>query len=272
MSDVDALTADFAAKHPDGFARLLGRGNTNDIAEILSQLPATVRASIVARLPGSRIAQLLDLDEDAFQQWLVDAPYDHAVTLLSRVPRERRLSIVDSLTDRERRHRFLRHLRYPAHSVGALVGDVLYRISVDAQAADVLNDLRAGGAEEPWRIVAVDSNGRYAGGVDLWRFVASDKVIGTIRDYMLDVPSILPETPIASAVHREDWLRHNWLPVVDHRRQVLGGVSRARVFEAAGQDTMDRSGGGPVFSDLMSELVYVLAALLDGVLSRRNSA
>jgi hypothetical protein len=49
-------------------------------------------------------------------------------------------------------------------------------------------------------------------------------------------------------------------------------VSRAKLFEAAGLDTMDRSGADAVFSDLMAELVYVLAALLDGLLSRRNTA
>ena len=237
-----------------------------------TKLPAALRASIVARLPGSRIVQLLDLDEDESRQWIVDAPHDHAVTLLSRIPRERRLSIVNSLADRERRLRLLRHLQFPAHSVGSMVGDVLYRINVDEQAADVLDNLRAGGAEEPWRIVAVDSNGQYAGGVDLWRLVASDKLVGTIRDYMLDVPSILPETPIADAVSREDWLRHNWLPVVDHRRHVLGGVSRAKLFGAAGQNTMGRSKIDPVFSDLMSDLVYVFAALLDGVLSRGKAS
>lgn len=272
MSDVDALTADFSAKHPDAFVRILGRGSTDDIANLLIKLPAALRASIVARLPGSRIVQLIDLDEDKTRQWIVDAPIDQAVTLLSRIPRERRLSLVNSLADRKRRLRLLRLLQYPDHSVGALVGEVLYRINVDAQAADVLSDLRAGRAEEPWRIVAVDSNDRFAGGVDLWRLVASDKLVGPIRDYMLDVPSILPETPIESAVHREDWLTHNWLPVVDHRRQVLGGVSRAKLFGAAGRDTMDRSGADPAFSGLMSELVYVLAALLDGVLSRRHTS
>ena len=124
MTEPDFLNADFARKHPDLFARSLGRGEAEEIAAVLEALPIAVAASIVSRLPASKVQALQALDQQLDEKWLANAPVEDAKTLLSRMPRERSLMLVNSLTSRKRRHRLLQYLNYPAHSIGALVTDV----------------------------------------------------------------------------------------------------------------------------------------------------
>lgn len=272
MADVDPLSADFARRFPDSFARVLGRGDAKEVSRVLEKLPPGIKASIVARLPASRLEPLLSSRRHAPEQWLVDAPFDDAITLLSRIPRERRLALVNSLSDRDRRRRLLRHQQYPAHSVGALVSDVPLRISTDSPAADVLRELRGLEGDDPGPLVVIDAEGRYLGLLDRWRLMAQHSPVGTARDFVRKVSPIYPEMSIASVAQNPDWHTHNWLPVVDHGRRILGGVSRARVFGAAGVQKSKVGSASDVMIDLMTDLVYVLGALLDRVLARRGSS
>jgi Mg/Co/Ni transporter MgtE len=272
MAESDPLTADFATKYPDSFARVLAEADANEISTILTDLPPAIAASIVARMPASRINQLLDPGEPRTEQWLAKASFDDAVTLLSRIPRERRLAMVNSLADRNRRQKLLRHQQYPTHSVGALVGDVLMSVKVDTDAAKVMRELRSLDEDDPGAVVIVDAEGRYFGLANLWRLLAMERAAGKIADYALKIAPVYPETPIVSAAQNEDWLKHNWLPVVDHKMRVLGSVSRARVFRAA--NTFERKEGdsADVIFSLLSESVYVLGGLLDRVLIRGNKS
>lgn len=272
MSDADALTTGFASRHPDAFARVLGRARSDEILVALGSLPDDLRARVVSRLPGPRLLEIIDVDAQVSVDWLKSASHDDAIAMLSRLPRERRLALVNALSDRSRKLRLLRQLRYPAHCVGSLVDDILQRVYVGTEASKALADLRASGTEEAWRIVAVDDNGRFAGSVDLWRLLASEKVSGTIAGYTLTISPILPETPIASAALRDEWLRYNWLPVVDHRGHVLGGVSRAHLLHAARGHASDRSDTGDFFALMLGDMAHVLGKLMENILSRRDTA
>lgn len=270
MTDIDPLMADFATRFPDSFARVLSRASANDVSRALGQLPPRIKASIVARLPGAQVTQLLNSGKHTPELWLADASFDDAVMLLSRLPRERRLAMVNSLRDSKRRQRLLRHQQYPAHSVGALVGDILLRIRLDASAKDVAHELREIGGDDPVTIVVVDSDGCYAGLLNLWRLLARDRPVGKVRDYVRTVAPISPETPIPSAVRNEGWFDHDWLPVVDQKQRVLGAVSRARLYRAARAFSVQEQGATDAFLEIVSGSVYALGALLESVLSRRS--
>lgn len=272
MTDVDPFAADFGAKFPDSFARILGRASTNDVSKMLEKLPPDVKASIVARLPGAQINELLNSGKHEPEKWLEDASFDDAVTLLSRIPRERRLAIVNSLGDRKRRQRLLRHQQYPTHSVGALVSDVLLRISLDSDAADVVRELREIAGDDPEKMIVVDRDGCYAGLLNLWRLLASDPPAGKIRDYVRKTAPIYPETPILSAIQNEDWFNHNWLPVVDQKQRVLGSVSRALLFRTARSFKVKEQSAADVIFELMAGSVTVLGALLERVLVRGKTS
>lgn len=272
MADIDPLSLDFATRHPDSFGRIIGRGEAEESSEILEKLPPQIKASIISRLPAARIEQLLNSGRHDPEEWLVDAPFDDALNLLSRIPRDRRLAVVNSLGDRGRRQRLLRHQQYPAHCAGSITRDIRMRISADALAADVLTELRDLQGEDPGPLVVVDADGAYLGVVDRWRLIIGDPPVGRVRDYAIDVRPIRPETPIASVAQNEDWHVRNWLPVVDHRKRVLGGVSRATVFRATRQQADSKRGLGDLFVDLAADLVYVLGSLVERIITRRSAS
>lgn len=267
MSDVDALNADFARKHPDAFANVLVRGEEAEINTILNRLPPAVAVMVASRLPMSRMSELLRDHEDAVASWLADAPVNDAITLLGRIPRERCLALVNSLADRERRRRFLQYLQYPSHSVGALVTDVPLKFAADTPAEKVLADLREIDTDTTGPAVVILSEGRYLGLLDIWKLYAGEAVSGPIRNYLTAAPPLYAETPVASAIADPGWYSYNWLPVIDHEERVLGGVSRARLFSATQRRSSGRRRSAGVFEPLSKDMLYVSGKLLGRVWS-----
>lgn len=262
MVDIDPLSLDFAVRHPDSFARVLGRAGVAESSQIVESLPPQRKAAIVARLPAARIIEMLDSGKHDPARWLVDAPFDDAVNLLSRIPRERRLALVNGLPDRLRQRRLLRHQQYPAHSVGALVSDIRVRLSAESPAADVLAELRELETEDPGPIVIVDADGRYVGGLDRWRLLMQNPPAGVVKDYLVPIRALHPETPVAAVLTDVQWHARNWLPVIDHRRRVLGAVMRAAVFRATGPGAHASRFGSDILVELLADLVYVCEAAL----------
>lgn len=262
MDDIDRLSLDFAIRHPDSFARTLGRGEFDECERILESLPADRKAAIVARLPPTHVRQLLDSERHRPADWLVDAPFDDAVTLLSRIPRDRRLALVNSLDDRDRQRQLLRHQQYPAHSVGALVAEIPLRVGAESAAAEVLAELRKLDDDAQGPVVIVDTEGRYLGVLDRWRLVLRSPRSGTVRDYLVAVRALRPETPVVAVATSDEWHTRNWMPVIDHQRRVLGAVSRERVLRAAGEYSESAQRGGDILLDLLADIVYLFEALL----------
>lgn len=271
MTEIDPLTLDFAARHPDSFARALGRGGVDDVAGLVDRLPPERRAAIVARLPGPHVRRLLDTDEHRPADWLVSASFDDAVSLLSRVPRERRLALINGLDDRNRKQQLLRNQQYPSHSVGALVGDVPLRLSAETPASEVLAELREIGPGDPGPIVVVDGSGRYVGVLDRWQLLVKHPTAGQVGDYVIEIRAVRPESSVTAVAIDPQWHTRNWLPVIDHRQRVLGSVTREKVFRAAEDLTGSGLRSGDVLIDLLTDLLHAFGAVLERVLSRKTA-
>ncbi len=271
MADIDVLHADFARSDPGAFARILARGEVDEVNAVLKQVSPAIAATVVARMPVSMIAALFNDDEDAMRVWLSDSPVDMATALLSQIPREISLVLVNSLDDRVRRRRFLQYLHYPAHSVGALVTDVPLKIRADAQAADALEELRKLGSAEPGPAVVIHADASYLGLLDMWKLLTSGSVSGTVNNYVLAASPLHAETPVASAVSDPSWHEHNWLPVVDHEQRILGGVTRARLLGAIGREANERASNG-LFTLLLADVPYVSGQLISRAWVRWKSS
>ena len=262
MAEIDRLNLDFATHHPDSFARILGRAEFEQCERILDSLPANRKAAIAARLPATHVRQLLDSERNQVAEWLVDATFNDAVTLLSRIPRERRLALVNSLGDRNRQRQLLRNQQYPSHSVGALVADIPLRVGAESPAAEVLAELRKIDVEAQGPVVVVDNDGHYLGVVDRWRLLSRSPSSGSVNDYLVVVKAVRPEMPVTAVATNDDWHTRNWLPVIDHRHRVLGAVSREKVLRAAREHAGGGVRRGDILLDLLADLVYVLETLL----------
>jgi Mg/Co/Ni transporter MgtE len=271
MDDIDRLSLDFAIRHPESFARTLGQGEFDECERVLESLPADRKAAIVARLPATRIRQLFDSERQRPADWLVDAPFDDAVNLLSRISRDRRLALVNSLDDRDRQRQLLRHQQYPAHSVGALVAEIPLRVGAESLAAEVLAELQKLDDEAQGPVVIVDTEGRYLGVLDRWLLLLRSPQSGSVRDYLVAVKALRPETPVSAVAMSDEWHTRSWMPVIDHQRRVLGAVSREKVLRAAGVYSGDAQRGGDILLDLLADIVYLCEAMVLRTFSRKDA-
>lgn len=268
MADADALSTDFARRHPDAFARTLSRGTMNEIAEVLKSLPPAISASIAARLPSSRISGLLASGDSAEVTWLVEASFDDAKALLSRIPREYSLALVNSISDKGRRRKLLQYLNYPAHSVGALVAEVALRFTSNTPAIEVLKEMQSIETGFPGLVAIVQPDGRFLGALDIWALLVTHAPNGHIKDFTVATPSLHPETSMMSAAADRDWHNHSCLPVIDQEKHLLGCVTRERLFTTIEQRNEQTSPASDIFLTLFSDLIRLFGQTLDWVFGR----
>ena len=134
----------------------------------------------------------------------------------------------------------------------------------------MLSELRQLDTEAQGPVVIVDSDKQFLGILDWWRLLLQNPVSGSVREYLITVKPVHPETPVIAAAANDEWHTRNWLPVVDHRDRVLGAVSREKVFRAAGSYAGSAAGGGDILLDLLADLVYMCEAVLLRAFSRTD--
>ena len=268
MDKLDALSLAFARRDPEAFARTLNQGKSGEILDILNGMPPGSAAAVAARMQVQRLGELLATGKVDAGEWLTVADLEDAVKLAGRLPRDRSLALINSLDDAERRSRLLQYLKYPAHSVGAVVADVLIGIPAETPAIEVLDELRGFSKEPPGAIVLTNPDGSYSGLLDAWSLLLAEKPSGQARRYERSVPPLRPETPLADAAADPNWRTYGWLPVVDYRQRVIGAASRDRVMEHLASQGAAAPKRGDFFG-LLHDMVSVFAALLDRVLFAR---
>lgn len=231
----DLLLLDFARRDPAGFAAALEGASPGDTMLVLRGLPAPVAVSVASRLAQSQLNTLVAEHQEQLCRWLESVEPDLAIALVSRLPRDRGIRLVSSLTNQKLRRSVLRFLRYPLHCVGGLVPMTTVQVPSRTPVLNVIAELQELGTGSEVPVVLLDHDGRFCGKLDLWRLLLAGLGQGQAGDYLLRTPVLYPETPLTSARQLLAWDDHDWLPVVGHDQRVLGSVSRKRVFGAAGR-------------------------------------
>ena len=267
----DPVLADFAERFPDSFANALRQGSDDEISAIVSSLPPQSIASVVARLPAARLRSLLDSGEHSPRDWLEDAPFDDAIMLLSRMRRERRITLIGSVRDRRLKRRFMRHQQYPRHTTGFYVEDTFLRIDIDTPVSAAVDELRSDERDDPPLMVVVDNSGRYVGVLNPWHLMNNRLGNQRLSEHVEYIQPIAPETPVTAAAEHEGWLDHNWLPVVDNKHRVLGALSRAAALSAASRVAPSQQSTASLFLELVDGITHTFGEMLDGLLGRRRT-
>ncbi|MCB1684107.1 MAG: hypothetical protein R3E82_09910 [Pseudomonadales bacterium] len=271
MSEVDPLLLDFAETDPAAFARVIAQSDTAAVDELLSALPSAQGAAVACRMPAGRISTLLGTDASRSRGWLEAASFEDAVALLSQVPKLQRLELVNGMQQRQRKRRLLQYLNYPAHSVGALVDEPLVLLTEETPIKDVLPELRGASEGEEQPAIVIDSLGRYHGVLDLWHLALTERPEGTVKDFLVSLPSLRAELPIKDAVSLPEWASRGWMPVVDHEDHVVGWVSRSRLFARAEEGEASMHAARESLLDVVSQMIRVMSDLLGRLLAPRGS-
>ena len=267
MVDTGPLLLDFAERQPEAFARELSGHSVDELTSIISNLPAEQRVDILARLPGALIDEVILAVPDFGRHWLTPAPLERISELLSRLPRSRRLALIETVDNTEKRRRLLRQQQYPPHAIGSLIVDVPLRVVETARAADVVRAIRDLGHGDPGLLLVISADGSYRGVLDPWPLLTNTRE-ARLADHVVRVKPLLPEVAAVDAADDERWNEYAWLPVADHEGHILGRVARSRVLRAAREETADALRRQDFVTSLFAEFVHLCGGIVERLLAR----
>ncbi len=224
-----ALVFDYAHKDPANFANSLEHSSTNEITEILQQLPNEIAASVLARLPPQKAENLLMENSDTHIEWIADSSLEDAKAILIRLPSNRRKSMVRKLPRKSHRMQLMRFLNYPEHSLGRYVSDRIITVPVNMATAEVIDLIRSSAPGLP--VIATNAEGQYVGLLNARR-VLEGSVDVPLRSFVDTTSPLLAETSLADAMDANPWKFHSILAVIDHEGHVLGVISREALLKS----------------------------------------
>jgi predicted transcriptional regulator len=146
---------------------------------------------------------------------------------------------------------------------------VLIRIDINQTADAVVDEVRNLDRDDSPLLVLVDAEGRYAGVLRCWQLFGRRYSGRQLRELAVDVEPIAPEMPIAAAAAHESWLSHDWLPIVDNQKRVLGALSRKTIIRAASRKSSGRREADSLMLDVVGGITQLLGTILDGLLAKR---
>lgn len=266
MSELDQLTLTYARSFPDEFAVEASSAPRAELLSLLRSLPTELAVAIIARLSVNAFRDVCTELKTQLGGWLNGAGFDDNVALLIRLPRKEQSALVAAVTDHGLRRRLRQFLNFPAHSVGSLAIELPMRVSAETPLTEVLQELKSLGGRSETPVVVIGSQGEYSGVLDVWRLLTRDTDAGRVRDFNRWVNPVLPELSLKNARTLPQWLQHNWLPVVDHEKRVLGFVRREQILGMREFEVSDAEIVGESIQELGVRYVVVLAQLLERVL------
>lgn len=261
-----SLLSDFALNAPDSFANKLEAATTEEIFQILSDLPNASAAAVLSRLQPHKTSGALSETTPKLLDWLADADLEDAKSILIRLPQDSRNALVLKLPDGRHRLSLQRFLNYPEHTLGRYVSNSMLCVPDSMSTAEVLQAIRAHSSGTP--VLAVNGSGSYAGVLDARRVLEGNHDV-PIKKYLAKVSPLRAESSVIDAMEVKEWQMHSVLPVVDYDNQVLGVVGRGELISRLGQASENTR---PLDSLLTLFQLYmkVLVGMMDTVFKIRK--
>lgn len=218
----------FASKDPERFAGLLEKSeNTLDALDILRDIPDGLECLVVNRLAPEAALQLLgSVSDSTLTEWLEAAAAEDSSCLLTKVKAERASNLISGVQSRSKRRNIRRLLAYPEDSIGRLLQLDMILVNKSDTVAEI--DARIKGHKGPLDgpIVVLRGNGEVTGVLDPVRFLQNRSEAGTASDFCIPVSPVFADSQATSLRLSARWAGQKSLPVVDHRGQAIGYISR----------------------------------------------
>lgn len=267
------LLNSFASEDPGRLAGMLETsGDVKEALAVLDQIETGYECSVVSRLSPDMTNRLsIEVPDTVVTGWLEAAPVDAGRRLLSRIDRERAARLIEAIGDRSKRRALRRLSAYAVGSIGQLTRVRMAVIREQVTAANIRAELQRHPVAAGYPVAIERDDGTVLGVLDFEKFArnSSEKAIAT--DFCIPVKPLLADAPLpspASLARSAEWSGQTSLPVVDHRKRLVGFVTRDALEKASGSE---KEGG--LFLESSIELVKhyweVMVYTLVLVLGRR---
>jgi len=265
------LLSGFARDDPERFAKLLGNSSDpKEAIEILADIPDGLESDLVSRLSPDIARRLLsELPDAIIIGWLSSCSADSARNILTRIDHERSASLVSGITDRLKRVGLQRLIRYPQGTTGNLASINVMTIRDSLPVSEIAESIQRqeSGPEAP--IVIVRDDGKVCGVLDVIEFLKNRDPHAHAADFCVKVRPVHADASQTSLINREEWKRLGSLPVVNHKGQLIGYISRSQSEEIEESVSAD-VGFLSSIVEVSRQFFEAMAYLLTMIFTRRS--
>jgi magnesium transporter len=235
---VDARLAHaFIASHPLDAARLLDRAEPQQIADVLTSLPAGVAAAVYQLLaPQPAAACSAALSDAEFARIIEEVPLDVAGVAMRRIDAGRRETVLEHL--REPRREYVRSiLSYGADTAAGLADPLALALADDITVDEAQQQLRDSQHHLFYHVFVVGRD-RTLHGVLAIPDVVRARPQQMLRDVMQRDPVTLhAHMDLATVAVHPAWREADALPVVDAVRKFIGAIRHRMIRQLAQEPT-----------------------------------
>jgi Mg/Co/Ni transporter MgtE len=235
VPELPELTLAFLQQRPESAARTLEGLTAADAAEILRRMPARISAPVAAAMSSLSAARCAaELPAGAAAALCAALSWSDAAALLRQLQPQARLTVLAELPEKLAR-RFSRSLAYADDVVGAWIELDVPAVPDDRNVGEALQLLANSPAHSGSHLLLTDVAQRYKGTIPLGALVKSAATAALSELAQRDVQPLRDSASLISVTENPGWDLATVLPVVSHRGELLGGLSRRTLHKAMRQ-------------------------------------
>ncbi|HSC09010.1 MAG TPA: hypothetical protein VLD59_19455 [Steroidobacteraceae bacterium] len=232
MAELPHLTLAFLQGHPVSAARTLETLAPEDAAALLEHVPVRIAAPVAGAMSSVAAARCIARLPDENRAGLCAAlSWADASAVLRQLGAPTRDAVLDRLPTSMAR-RFRRSLEYDENEVGAWIDLDAPAIVADRTVGDALRLLGQAPEFPASHVLLTDGAQRYLGVAPLSGLLRVSPATPLDSIAQRGVRALRDAATLASVVSNDDWQSSTVLPVVNHRGELLGGLTRTALHKA----------------------------------------
>jgi Mg/Co/Ni transporter MgtE len=263
------LSIKFAEQFPELFALELKGLPVRDTADVLNRLPDRNVLAVMTHLESSQLEGVVAGSLLTTEQLFAESTLDQASVLLTRLPKDLALVLVNSVTNKAKQRELRRYLNYPAHSVGAVVSKPTLQYKSTDLVSTVIADLAKLDDQAEPTLLVIDSSGKYLGVLETWQLIPAMASNISVAALVSEVEPLLAEIDHTAALSNPLWQSRSWLPVVDYQHRLIG---ICRQVHLAQEHQLDEPAPPHVLASsvqaMVGQMFHVLLSFFDLLLNR----
>ncbi len=216
------LSIKYAEQFPELFALELNGCSVAETADVLNTLPDRNVLAVMTHLESSQLQGVVAGKLLTTEHLFAESTLDEASVLLTRLPKDLALALVNSVTNKSKQRELRRYLNYPAHSVGAVVSKPTLQYKSTDLVSTVIGDLAKLEDQAEPTILVIDTSGKYLGVLETWQLFPAMASNLSVAGLISEVEPLLAEIDHSTAMINPLWQSRSWLPVVDYQLRLIG--------------------------------------------------
>jgi len=263
MTELPELTLAYLRERPESAARALEGLASEDAAGIMLHAPSRIAGPVLAAMTTLYAARCIaQLPAEVAASHCDELPWSDCAGVLRALDAPAREDLLGVLPGGKAR-RLRRSLAYADNTIGAWVEPDAAALPADRSVEDAGRLLAGMPHYAESHVLLTDAAQRYWGAVTLGRLLSS--AAGTALETLgsRELRPLRDTASLGSALAAGDWEHSTILPVVNHRGELLGGLTR-RTLGHALQDMAARERHEP--PSLFAHLLKAYLASGEGLL------